>query len=110
MQKSVRSVFAATLFTSALTHGAESAPPAARSDAGAGQEPIVTLERFVASEKNLDPNYILPNDPNDALGFAKKPVETPRSLTVVSSEMISNLSLTNVTDLSVIAPNTFSTS
>jgi hypothetical protein len=74
------------------------------------EEPIVTLEKFVASEKNLDPNFILPNDPNDALGFSMKPVETPRSLTVVSSEMISNLSLSNVTELSVIAPNTFSTS
>jgi hypothetical protein len=79
-------------------------------DRGAGNEPIVTLEKFVASETNLDPSAVLPTDPNDALGFLKKPVETPRSMTVVSSEMISNLSLQNVTELSVVAPNTFSTS
>lgn len=74
------------------------------------EEPIVTLEKFVANEKNQDPSFILPNDPVDALGLSLKPVEAPRSLSVISSEMISNLSLSNVTELSVIAPNTFSTS
>jgi iron complex outermembrane receptor protein len=98
-------LLAALSFTAAMLHAQTAAKPDAP-----GTEPIITLEKFVTSEKNDDPNYILQNDPNDATGFMKKPVETPRSMSVVSSEMISNLSLTNVTDLSVIAPNTFSTS
>src|SRR5258708_7026523 len=103
MQKFVRWCSTATLILPAVLPLAGQTSAAAGSDRGPGNEPVVTLEKFIASEKNLDPNYILPNDPNDALGFAMKPVETPRSLTVVSSEMISNLSLSNVTELSVIA-------
>lgn len=96
------------LLLPAVAFAADTSPPKPPSDAN--PEPIVTLEKFVSNEKNLDPNYILPNDPNDATGLLKRPVETPRSLTVVSSEMITNLSLSNVQDLTVIAPNTFSTS
>ncbi len=110
MHKFARSLFIATLILSVAGAAAEPPPSAGAKTPDTAPEPIVTLEKFVASEKNLDPNYILPNDPTDALGFAKKPVESPRSMTVVSSEMIANLSLSNVQDLTVIAPNTFSTS
>lgn len=110
MHKFARSLFIATLILPLAASAAEPPPPSGAKAPDTSTEPIVTLEKFVASEKNQDPNYILPNDPNDALGFFKRPVETPRSMSVVSSEMIANLSLSNVQDLTVIAPNTFSTS
>lgn len=102
-----RSLCVALLIYPALPLVAQPTPPTTERQT---TEPIVTLEKFITSETNLDPNYILPNDPSDATGLLKKPVETPRSLSVVSSEMIANLSLSNVQDLTFIAPNTFSTS
>ncbi|MDQ8204691.1 TonB-dependent receptor plug domain-containing protein [Pelagicoccus sp. SDUM812003] len=54
-----------------------------------------------------DPNFVLPNQPIEGvLGFSKSILETPRSATVVSSEMISDLSISEVSDLSRIAPST----
>lgn len=107
MSNLVRACSLVTLISGVLLHAQQ--PPRVTADPVA-TEAIVTLEKFVTEEKNEDPNFILPNDPNGALGLLKRPVETPRSLTVVSSEMIGNLSLSNVQDLTVIAPNTFSTS
>ncbi len=110
MSKFVRSLAVASLAFPVVMPLAGQTSPTPAPDRGAGNEPVVTLEKFVTSETIEDPNAILPNDPNSALGLFKKPVETPRSMSVVSSEMISNLSLSNVQDLTVIAPNTFSTS
>ena len=57
-----------------------------------------------------DPNFILPNQPVESImGFSKTPLETPRSVSVISSELISNLSLNDVSDLTKVAPNTFTT-
>lgn len=54
-----------------------------------------------------DPNFVLPNQPIEGvLGFSKSILETPRSATVVSSEMISELSISEVADLARIAPST----
>ncbi len=96
--------------TGALSAASDAPVSKGKPEDSTATESIVTLEKFVASEKNSDPNAVLLNDPVNASGFSMKPVETPRSLTVVSSELISNLALSNVTDLTVIAPNTFSTS
>jgi hypothetical protein len=89
----VRSSIAASLVFAVAAPLVGQRAPTPVAERGAGTEPIVTLERFIASETIDDPNSILPNDPNGALGLLKKPVETPRSMSVVSSEMISNLSL-----------------
>jgi iron complex outermembrane receptor protein len=53
-----------------------------------------------------DPNFILPTQPIEgALGFSKSIVDTPRSVSVVSSEMLSSLAIAEVSDLSRIVPN-----
>lgn len=57
-----------------------------------------------------DPTFVLPKQPIEgALGFSKTILETPRSVTVISSEMIANLSISEVSDLSRIAPSTNTT-
>ena len=99
-------VFIATLIATATLAAAQSEGKKEKP----ADENIVTLEKFVAAETKWDPTSVMPNDPTDALGLMKKPIEMPRTLTMVSSELIGNLSLSNVTDLTVVAPNTFSTS
>lgn len=73
------------------------------------EEPTVKLDD-VESMAEGDPNFILPTQPIEgAIGFAKPLLETPRSATVISSEMISSMSISEVADLSRIAPNTNTT-
>ena len=57
-----------------------------------------------------DPSFVMPNQPIEGvLGFSKSILETPRSATVISSEMISDLSISEVSDLSRVAPSTNTT-
>ena len=73
-------------------------------------EDIVVLEKFVADDTAEDPAFVLPNQPvQGVVGFSKRLVETPRSATIVSAEMISSMSLSEVSDLSRIAPSTNTT-
>lgn len=63
------------------------------------------LEEFVGVGAD-DPNFILPTQPIEgAIGFSKSIVETPRSVSVVSSEMLSSMAITDVSDLSRIVPS-----
>lgn len=94
-------------------------------DSSPGLEPVVTENvatdssasgdvagevEELSSFAGEDPNFILPNQPVESImGFAKTPLETPRSVSVISSELISNLSLNDVSDLTKVAPNTFTT-
>ena len=72
--------------------------------AKAGEE-VITLEEFAVKESQ-DPNFILPTQPIEgAIGFSKTIVETPRSVSVVSSEMLANMAISEVADLSRIVPN-----
>jgi len=51
-----------------------------------------------------DPGFVLPNQPIEgAMGFSKSVLETPRSVSVISAEMISSMSISEVSDLSRIA-------
>ncbi len=53
-----------------------------------------------------DPNFILPTQPIEgAIGFSKSIVDTPRSVSVVSSEMLSSMAISEVSDLSRIVPS-----
>lgn len=66
---------------------------------------IITLDAM-SVEESQDPNFILPTQPIEgAIGFAKPVVETPRSVSVVSSEMLSSMAIAEVSDLSRIVPN-----
>jgi hypothetical protein len=75
-----------------------------------GTEAIITLEKFVASERNDDPSYVLPAQPvESSFGFAKTLAETPRSSSLISGETIERFSLSAVEDLARVVPGVFTT-
>lgn len=76
-------------------------------DSTEAKEPILVLEKFVTENKGEDPNAIMPSQPVDILGLDKKIVETPRSLSLVSGEMIDKFNMTELADLSRFAPSTY---
>lgn len=77
-------------------------------NAAGSTERIVTLERFVTNESIDDPTYVLPTQPVEgAFGFSKSVLETPRSVSLISAEMIDRMSLTAVEDLARVVPGVF---
>jgi len=57
-----------------------------------------------------DPNVILPNQPTQTVfGLGKNAVDTPRSYTVISSDLLDKLAIVNSEDIARIAPSTYST-
>lgn len=83
---------------------AETTPASPPAPAAASEE-VVTLDTFGVQESQ-DPNFILPTQPiQGAIGFSKPIVETPRSVSVVSSEMLASMAISEVADLSRIVPN-----
>ncbi len=108
MPKLVRASFFATVIGLSATAVAQVNAPTAAEKAAA--EPVVTLERFVTSESNDDPNYLLPAQPvESAFGFSKTLMETPRSSSLISAETIERFSLSAVEDLSRVVPGVFTT-
>ena len=49
----------------------------------------------------------MPAEPVDILGLDQKIVETPRSISVVSGEMIDKFNMTELADLSRFSPSTY---
>jgi len=80
------------------------------SDAPApGDENVVKLEKFIAEEGRADPNSIMANRPSGvAFGFDKPLMDTPRAITVVSSEMLDIGAIRSSEDLVKVAPSTYS--
>lgn len=75
----------------------------------ATDEPVITLERFVAEENKDDPNRIVPNAPTSSiLGISRSLYDTPRAATNISSEFIETMAIRNSEDIARIAPSTFS--
>ena len=63
-------------------------------------EPIVKLEKFVLEEKVSDPMGILPNaEGGSVFGLGLKPVDTPRSISMVTAEMIDLFDIDDINDL-----------
>ena len=59
---------------------------------------------------SADPLRVLPNAPStSAFGFSKLPIETPRSMSSVSSETIDLFGLSAIEDLVRLVPGTFTT-
>ena len=75
-------------------------------EAAPDKEPIVVLDKFVAG-RGEDPNSVMPSQPIDTLGLSKKIVETPRSVSLVSGEMIDKFNMTELADLSRFSPSTY---
>ncbi|HKJ90154.1 MAG TPA: TonB-dependent receptor plug domain-containing protein, partial [Oceanipulchritudo sp.] len=75
----------------------------------ASSEEPEELEEFVGFAGE-DPSFVLPTQPIEGvLGFSKSVLETPRSVSVIRSEIIDTLSLSAVEDLSRIVPGVFTT-
>lgn len=102
-------LFVASNLVSILPLGGQQAPPPAKREPVAN-EAIVTLEKFVTSERNEDPNYLLPAQPvESSFGFAKTLMDTPRSSSLISGETIERFSLSAVEDLARVVPGVFTT-
>jgi len=72
------------------------------------EENVIKLETFVADEK-LSNNSIISNKPTPiAFGFDKPLMDTPRAITVVSSDMLDMGAIRSAEDLVKVAPATFS--
>ena len=96
----------ATLSLAQLAH-AQTAPAAQERP---NSDPVVLLEKFVASEKNDDPDFLLPTQPvESAFGFSKTLLETPRASSLISVETIERFSLSAVEDLARVVPGVFTT-
>ncbi len=75
-------------------------------DSATPAEPIVVLDKFVTSGGD-DPNALMPTQPINALGLSKRIVDTPRSISVVSGEMIEKFNIGELADLARFSPSTY---
>src|SRR3982074_136073 len=83
---------------------ASDASTAAGAPAAAGD----TLETVQISADKL---HVLPTEPNESVfGFGKTIIETPRSLTSISSEMLDRVNITDINDLVALTPGSFTQS
>ncbi|HVS53724.1 MAG TPA: TonB-dependent receptor [Opitutaceae bacterium] len=70
------------------------------------EENIVVLEKFVTSD-DKDPKGLIPRSSESVFGLAKPILETPRSISVVGSEMIDKYAINELVDLGKFAPSTY---
>ncbi len=109
MSKFVRATIVASVACFSPAALAQTAPPRTANEKAAA-DPVVTLEKFVTSERNEDPNYLLPAQPvESSFGFAKTLLDTPRSSSLISGETIERFSLSAVEDLARVVPGVFTT-
>ncbi len=74
-------------------------------------EPVVELERFIAEETVEDPAGVLPTSPiSSVFGGSRTILETPRSVSTVSTEMLEQFGIDNVEGLAALVPNSYTAS
>ena len=79
--------------------------------AEAEEEEAVELETFIAEESISDDLSILQSDPVDSVfGFNKSILETPRSVSSISVELLEKFNVKGINDLVNFVPGTFTTS
>src|SRR5258708_23243196 len=72
------------------------------------EEAVVTMEKFVTDEKGSDALGLFTTKPSGvAFGFDKTLVETPRAITIISSQQMDSLGIHNTEDLVKAAPSTY---
>lgn len=77
----------------------------------AEEEEVAELETFVAEEAVEDDIGIIPTGPIESIfGFDKTLLETPRSASVISIETMEQFGITEIDDLIVLAPGSFTQS
>ncbi len=75
------------------------------------EEDAVELETFVAEESVTDDLSILQSEPVDSVfGFNKSVLETPRSVSSISIELLEKFNVKGINDLVSFVPGTFTTS
>ncbi|HEX2853522.1 MAG TPA: TonB-dependent receptor plug domain-containing protein [Opitutaceae bacterium] len=108
MSKLVRALATASLFFSSIAFAADA--PRQPSDTR-GTEPIVTLEKFVTNGNTDDTIGLLDKEPTDSIfGFKKTLLETPRSVTTLSDDLMVAYGIESALDVTKLAPSTFTTS
>jgi iron complex outermembrane receptor protein len=106
---SLRLLFGVLIGSAATTAFAQSTPSDDKKEEEK-KEDVVLMEKFVAGGKGFDAIGIMPNKPSNlAFGFDKALVDTPRAITLVSSQQIESLGLHNTEDLVKAAPSTYTT-
>ena len=79
--------------------------------AEAEEEEAVELETFIAEESISDDLSILQSEPVDSVfGFNKSILETPRSVSSISVELLEKFNVKGINDLVNFVPGTFTTS
>lgn len=74
-------------------------------------EEAVDLEKVVVEGEVADDLNILPTEPVDSVfGFDKSILETPRSVTSISNEMLNKFNITEIDDLVALSPGSFTQS
>jgi Outer membrane receptor proteins, mostly Fe transport len=75
------------------------------------EDDIITLEKFAVEESRRDPYGLVPTDETGSVfGLGQTVRETPRSISVISSELIERYDVSTINDLVAIAPGTFTSS
>jgi iron complex outermembrane receptor protein len=76
--------------------------------AGASADADSSLETVQITADKL---HVLPTQPNESVfGFGKNIIETPRSLTSISNEMLDRVNITTIDDLVALTPGSFTQS
>jgi outer membrane receptor protein involved in Fe transport len=102
MYKHTSALLTATLILSAAVL------PAQVTTADKKTEPILVLEKVVTDGNGNDPLGVLPTGPSQsAFGFDKTILDTPRSVSVISADLIDKMSLSAVEDLVRVVPGVF---
>lgn len=102
LARDVRLVLALTCATAAMDAVAQGAPAA---------EDVVELEKYVTEGIGEDPIGIIPNEPVDSVfGFDKSILETPRSVSVLSDDLMAAYGIETALDVSKLVPSTYTTS
>ena len=80
----------------------------ARAQPAPATEPILTLEKFVASAKAADIYEVLPNrESSSVFGTSRSQQDTPRSVTLVESSLIDLYGIQTVNDFVAVTAGTF---
>lgn len=76
-----------------------------------GPEATPATETLETVQVSADKLKVLPTDPNESVfGFGKTIIETPRSLTSISAEMLDRVNITDINDLVALTPGSFTQS
>src|SRR4051812_34799610 len=92
--------------TSLLTTGIARAQEAGAEDK---KEDVIVLEKFDASDKKYDPTGLITDRPvGSAFGFDKSLSDTPKAITLISTQQMESIGLRVSDDLVKVAPSTYS--